>query len=166
MIFTWTARIAYACSGMQWFYNSRGIKQTIHCSKQKCPLPPSVKGVPAYNQISTRLQVIRTVRYIYFLKRNVLAKSRVFCFGRSPRTRTTPVNDRVLLQENRVLGQYHCSSKAECFQQRSTRYALWNLQNRSVKEEILWQWNFKAANKVVSFNWWKSSGTHRDTPAR
>ena len=46
-----------------------------------------------------------------FLKRNVLAKSRVFCFGRSPRTRTTPVNDRLLLQENRVLGQYLVPAK-------------------------------------------------------
>ena len=47
-----------------------------------------------------------------------------------------------------------------------TRWGLWNLQNRSFREERLWQWNFKVANKMVSFNWWKNSETHRDTPAR
>ena len=56
-------------------------------------------------------------------------------------------NDRLLSQENRFLGYYlyeTCKTDLP--------------EKRDFDNEI-----FKMANKVVSFNWWKSSDTHRDS---
>ena len=83
-------------------------------------------------------------------------------FSRPPRTRT---KCQASVTRESFLRTISCSSKAECFQQQTSREDLWNLQNLSFKEERLLQWKFNVANKVVSFNWWKTSDTHRVTPA-
>ena len=93
-----------------------------------------------------------------FLKRNVLAKSRVFCFGRSPRTRTTPVNDRLLLQENRVLGQYLVPAKLNASNSgvQDTLYETYKTdlsKKRDFDNEILrWQtkWSHSTDEKQVT----------------
>ena len=122
--------------------------------------------MPAFNQISMGLQVIRTVWYIYFLKRDVVVKSRVFLFALSPRTRTKWQLASVTRES--FLRTVSCSSKAKWFQQWRTRldevyetYKTDLSEKRDFDNEILrWQ------TKMVSFNWWKNSETHRDTPAR
>ena len=74
---------------------------------------PSNRGVHAFKQISTGLQVIRVVW-------DVLEKSRVFSFGWSSPTRTKWHLQASVTREL-FLRTISCSSKAECFEQWSTR---------------------------------------------
>ena len=73
------------------------------------------------------------------------------------------LTSRLLSQENRFLRQYLVPAKLNAFNS-GVQDRLYETYNRSFKEERLWQWNFNVANKVVSFNWWKTSDTsHRDS---
>ena len=151
----------------------------IKCGEDPGKAPP---GITAFltKQISTRLQLVRTVYYFLHVKKvvlerftnfsaarlsgaptvdfdglwtkwisvsrnakDVLAKSRVFSFGRSPRTRT---KWQASVTRGSFLRTISCSGIGERFQQRNTledpgyKISYMKPTNRSFREERLWQW--------------------------